>query len=120
LGFRYSLEDRLAVVDKAEALEMENEELRNKLNDTLRLLEEKEQQINFIKGKKIAVFFWKNTDRFDLGSQLEILQALAVLKQNTRAFQNGILKIVDGLPPKQAAGELSKMVKREKNSFGYR
>ena len=89
----YSLEDRLAIVDQAEGLEVENEELRGKLQESVRLLEEKDKKIRELKNQ-----------------QLEVLQAIAALKKNTRDFRNGILRIVDSMPPEQAAESLSKMV----------
>ena len=91
----YSLQDRLAVADRAARLEEENELLR------LRLAEAEQQLI--VRGERLQHL---------QHTQLEILTSMTALKQNSRGFQESILRVLEELPPEVAARELGTLVRQ--------
>ncbi len=89
----YALEQRLARAEAAEQLRAENAALRERLREAERRSAEREARAAQLHA-----------------AQLEILQAMAVLKKHHRAFQQGVLDIVETLPAQRAAAELQSMV----------
>ena len=89
----YELEGRLARAEAAERLQAENAALQARLREAEARAAEREGRIATLHA-----------------AQLEILQAMAVLKKNHRAFQQGVLEIVETLLPQRAAAELQTMV----------
>lgn len=90
----YSLQDRLAVVQRAEQLEMENQALRERLNEAQMQLAEREQRLTALRI-----------------TQSEILQAMTVLKKHNREFQQSILQVTESLPADLAVKELGSLVR---------
>jgi hypothetical protein len=89
----YTLEQRLARAEAVEELRADNAMLREKLRVAEARIAERDERIRQMHS-----------------AQLEILQAMAVLKKHHRAFQQGVLDIVEALPPQRAAAELQSMV----------
>jgi flagellar motility protein MotE (MotC chaperone) len=89
----YKLEDQLATSEMVETLRAEKALLEQRLAEAQRMISDRDQRI-----KELRV------------NQLEILQAMSVLKKNHRQFQLGLLKIVETLPPPKAAAELENLI----------
>ncbi len=89
----YRLEDQLATSDTVRMLRAEKTLLEKRLAEALRVSADQEKRLAELRS-----------------SQIEILQAMAVLKKNHRAFQVGLLEIVETLPPQRAAAELATLI----------
>ncbi len=89
----YRLESRLATAEAVEQLRHDKSLLETQLREALRHVAERDARIAQLRA-----------------AQLEILQAMAVLKKNHRAFQQGVREIVETLPPQRAATELQSLI----------
>lgn len=98
------LERRMLKFDTVKALEVRNAELE-------RLLAERDRELAELRKKHSAQLVAQD-DKLNRmrAAQLELLQSMAILKRSFRAFQDGILSVVDALPAEAAASHLSEVV----------